>query len=349
MSFTFRRFFGSIAVGFAASPLLRGAAVVLCESAKPMPVPPPGMGSTAALSPDGLTNHRFDGDALPTKEELQYVKTWGVQWVEDWDRPGERGIRADRSASHQRQIIMIRHGQYGNESLNDDKIHQLTSLGERQARETGVYLRGLFQMGEKKKQLNAVYKQAKRAYKQAQKDGASTAQLETMKREVDEAHLALSSAGGICADGAPTAVHVSDMTRAKQTANLILEAFPADVRRRLDVDPQLRERIPCAVQPARPFSASAEDMRIAEAVFERYFHRPVESGTSVEVIVGHGNMIRYLTMRALQLPPEAWLRTSLPHCSVTTINIRGTGHVSLVGMGSYGHLPPDMVTVSNVK
>ncbi|KAG5489573.1 hypothetical protein GH5_00449 [Leishmania sp. Ghana 2012 LV757] len=347
MSSTFRRFFGSVAIGFAASPLFRGAAVALCETVKP--ATPPGMRSTAHISADGLVNHLFDDDPLPTKEELQYVKTWGVPWVEDWDRPGERGICADRSASHQRQIIMIRHGQYGNESIDDDKIHRLTALGERQARETGIYLRRLFEEGEKRMKLNAIYRQARRAYKQGKKDGASEEQLAQLERKMDEARLVLSSAGGIFVDKMPTAVHVSDMTRAKQTADLILEAFPADMRRRKDVDPQLRERIPCAVEPVRSFTASAEDMRVAEAVFERYFHRPVDSGTSVEVIVGHGNMIRYLTMRALQLPPEAWLRTSLPHCSVTTITIRGTGHVSLVGMGSYGHLPPDMVTVSNVK
>ncbi|KAK7200494.1 phosphoglycerate mutase family member 5 [Novymonas esmeraldas] len=347
MSSTFRRFFGSVAVGFAASPLLRGAAVALCESVKPPA--PPGLGSTANISADGLVNHLFDNDPLPTKEELQYVKTWGVPWVEDWDRPGARGIRADRSASHQRQIIMIRHGQYGNESINDDSIHKLTALGERQARETGVYLHRLFEEGERRKQQNASYRQARRAYKQAKADGATPEKLSELERKVDEEYRRLAGVGGIFVDGAATAVHVSDMTRAKQTANLILEAFPAEVRRRMDVDPQLRERIPCAVQPPRSFSASEEDMRVAEAVFERYFHRPTESASSVEVIVGHGNMIRYLTMRALQLPPEAWLRTSLPHCSITSITIRGTGHVSLVGMGSYGHLPPDMVTVSNVK
>ncbi|CAJ1038358.1 putative Histidine phosphatase superfamily (branch 1) [Leishmania utingensis] len=347
MSFTFRRFFGSVVIGFGASPLLRGATAALCETVTP--AVPPGMRSKAHISANGLVNHLFDDDPLPTEEELQYVKTWGVPWVEDWDRPGERGIRADRSASHQRQIIMIRHGQYGNESIHDDRIHRLTALGERQARATGVYLRKLFEEGEKRKKLNAIYRQAQRAFKKAKNDGASEEQLTQLEKKVSEARQALSGAGGILIDDMPTAVHVSDMTRAKQTAHLILEAFPADVRRCQDVDPQLRERIPCAVQPARSFTASAEDMRTAEAVFERYFHRPSESGTTVEVIVGHGNMIRYLTMRALQLPPEAWLRTSLPHCSVTAITIRGTGHVSLVGMGSYGHLPPEMVTVSNVK
>ncbi|KAG5490563.1 hypothetical protein JKF63_00683 [Porcisia hertigi] len=347
MSFTVFRFFGSVAIGFAASPLFRGAAVALCEVMKPSAQT--GMYSATHISPDGLVNHLFDQDPLPTKEELQYVKTWGVPWVEDWDRPRDRGICADRGTSDQRQIIMIRHGQYRNEGKHDDSIRRLTSLGQRQARETGVYLRRLFEEGEKRNALKAEYRQARQAYKHATKDGASQKNLAELEKKVDEARLALSGAGGIFVDKVPSAVHVSDMTRAKETADLILEAFPSDLRLRPCVDPQLRERTPCPVQPVRSLTVLPEDMRIAEAVFDRYFHRPVEPGTCVEVIVGHSNMIRYLTMRALQLPPEAWLRTSLPHCSLTTITIRGNGHVSLVGMGSYGHLPPEIVTVSNVK
>jgi len=51
-----------------------------------------------------------------------------------------------------------------------------------------------------------------------------------------------------------------------------------------------------------------------------------------------------LFYRALQLPPEAWLRMSLPHCSITRITIRPNGRVSLKGLGDAGHLPADMVT-----
>jgi len=36
-----------------------------------------------------------------------------------------------------------------------------------------------------------------------------------------------------------------------------------------------------------------------------------------ELLVCHGNVIRYCTLRALQLPPEAWLRLSHPNCGIT--------------------------------
>ncbi|KPA81443.1 putative phosphoglycerate mutase family member 5 [Leptomonas pyrrhocoris] len=337
--FTLRRFCGSLALGFVASPLFRGVAVALCESAS---------GPSASISADGQINHIFDNVPAPTKEELEYVKTWGIPWVDEWDRPGARGIRSDRSTAHLRQIIMIRHGQYENEATEDDSIRRLTPLGEKQARATGVYLRKLFEESEKKKQLLAVYTAARAAYQKVKKEDDAPEKESAALQRMMQADLAVRGAGGIFVDGAPRFVHVSNMVRARQTADLILEAFPAEVQRALDVDPQLQERFPCDVEPKREFHATVEDMKAAEEVFERYFHRPTSDESSVEIIVGHGNVIRYLTMRALQLPPEAWLRTSLPHCSVTTITIRGTGHVSLVGMGSYGHLPPELVTAVNL-
>ena len=43
---------------------------------------------------------------------------------------------------------------------------------------------------------------------------------------------------------------------------------------------------------------------------------------TVDVLVCHGNVIRYFVMRGLQLPPEAWLRQSLNNGSITQMYIR---------------------------
>jgi len=52
-----------------------------------------------------------------------------------------------------------------------------------------------------------------------------------------------------------------------------------------------------------------------------------------------------IVCRALQLPPEAWLRLSLHHGSVTTLTIRPNGHVILRTLGDAGYMPRDTVTV----
>ena len=73
-------------------------------------------------------------------------------------------------------------------------------------------------------------------------------------------------------------------------------------------------------------------------------------------------MIRYFACRALQLPPEAWLRISLKHASLTWLVVRPDGRVrprsppglsvptvlqvSCRGLGDSGHFPPEQLTTS---
>ena len=63
-----------------------------------------------------------------------------------------------------------------------------------------------------------------------------------------------------------------------------------------------------------------------------------------EIFVAHGNVIRWLVLRALQLPTEAWLRIVLPHGSITTIAITPDGDVLLQGLGETGHIDSDLVS-----
>ena len=55
-------------------------------------------------------------------------------------------------------------------------------------------------------------------------------------------------------------------------------------------------------------------------------------------------MIRYLTLRALQLDPRGWLRLSLPHCGVVWITLDHMGNVNLRYFGECGHMPVDKVS-----
>lgn len=51
-----------------------------------------------------------------------------------------------------------------------------------------------------------------------------------------------------------------------------------------------------------------------------------------------------LNFRALQFPPEAWLRLSLNHASITWLSITPSGRVILRALGDSGHMPPDIIT-----
>jgi serine/threonine-protein phosphatase PGAM5 len=227
-------------------------------------------------------------------------EVWGVPWDSAWD-----SVLHPASKNVKRQVLLIRHGQYKNESGgHSDSERVLTPLGEQQARLTGEYLRSAVLAG---------------------------------------------AAPEIYADRAFRSVTSSNLTRAMQTAELIIENCDPGAKRIWQIDAALAERFPCDVQPPYPKTARPECHKIVESAFKKYIHRPRAGNEShVDVIVCHGNVIRYFLCRALQLPPEAWLRFSLPHCSVTSISIRGNGNVSVNAVGSVAHLPPAMQTLNNV-
>lgn len=142
----------------------------------------------------------------------------------------------------------------------------------------------------------------------------------------------------------------SNMTRAIETANLITESLP-----KVPVMPEdsiLREGAPIAPEPKvgswKPDYYYQQDGARIEAAFRKYFHRaePHQEKDSYEIIVCHANVIRYFACRALQFPPEAWLRLSLKHASLTWLVIRPDGRVHCRALGEAGHFPPEMLSTS---
>lgn len=77
-------------------------------------------------------------------------------------------------------------------------------------------------------------------------------------------------------------------------------------------------------------------------------HSPAETGEDASeeyiVLVCHQNVIRYFACRALQLPPEAWLRFRGNNCGLTEIIVSDDGRASLDKFADVGHLPLRMHT-----
>ncbi|RWS07196.1 serine/threonine-protein phosphatase Pgam5: mitochondrial-like protein [Dinothrombium tinctorium] len=142
----------------------------------------------------------------------------------------------------------------------------------------------------------------------------------------------------------------STMSRATETAQIISKELP-DVP--VSSCELLREGAPFPPEPSysryRVESKQYfEDGARIEAAFRRYFHRadPSQTTDSYEILVCHANVIRYFVCRALQFPPEAWLRFSLHNCSVTWITMLPRGGVVVYTVGDTGHIPPDKMTTT---
>ncbi|XP_021925691.1 serine/threonine-protein phosphatase Pgam5, mitochondrial-like isoform X2 [Zootermopsis nevadensis] len=141
----------------------------------------------------------------------------------------------------------------------------------------------------------------------------------------------------------------STMTRANETAQIILSSLPA-----IPVSDccLLEEGSPIPPEPPigswKPEPCFYQDGARIEAAFRKYFYRAEKSQErdSYDILVCHANVIRYFVCRALQFPPEAWLRLSLHHASITWISVMPSGRVILRALGDTGHMPPDVITSS---
>ncbi|KAK7871299.1 hypothetical protein R5R35_007574 [Gryllus longicercus] len=141
----------------------------------------------------------------------------------------------------------------------------------------------------------------------------------------------------------------STMTRATQTAQYIEQALEKE----LPVNDccMLQEGAPIPPEPPvghwKPeFHQFYQDGARIEAAFRKYFHRAPASQKedSYEILVCHANVIRYFVCRALQFPPEAWLRIGLKHASITWVSVLPSGRVTLHALGDTGHLPPKLIS-----
>jgi serine/threonine-protein phosphatase PGAM5 len=91
------------------------------------------------------------------------------------------------------------------------------------------------------------------------------------------------------------------------------------------------------------WSVIQQGMAQARRAFEKYFI-PTHRAERHEVLVCHGNILRYFVCRALQVPGEAWIHTDVHNCGISEIEIESDGRVLLISHNDTGHLPYPMRT-----
>lgn len=139
-------------------------------------------------------------------------------------------------------------------------------------------------------------------------------------------------------------LYVSPMQRARDTAAAIAPEFP---QQRFEVIDDLAECTP----PTRRADIMAREKPADLAAckekldrdFERFF-KPAVGKEQADLLVCHGNVIRYLTMRALGVDTKAWLEVSVGHASITTIRVQADGKFKVIAVGDVGHISPNLRT-----
>ncbi|KAL1505126.1 hypothetical protein AB1Y20_008885 [Prymnesium parvum] len=234
-----------------------------------------------------------------------------------------------------RHILLVRHGQY--EEQRELSAHLRATEGARWLDERTFRRGALWQSYNEQQVLTPLGR------KQAEKTGD---------------RLAAMLAPQLAAGGREVRLRVSTMTRARETAQIIASRLPAAVEQ-APPDPLLEEGAAAFSVPVG--FAEADDVHYdgirIEAAFRSLFYRalprkpeaaePRRRGAprhEFEIVVCHMNVIRYFLLRALQLPPEAWLRFGGFNGSITHLRILPDGTVKCDSFGDAGHLDLEETT-----
>ncbi len=142
-----------------------------------------------------------------------------------------------------------------------------------------------------------------------------------------------------------TSLTSSTMTRARQTAQVIGRDFPGLELRQ---DPAISECTPPTWRKDIMAEEKAEEMeqcvKNIEGFFKERFIPSPDAADRHDIVVCHGNVIRYIVAKVLRVDPMSWLQMSISNCSLTIIRVHPDGAMKLDAFGDYGHIPENMRT-----
>jgi serine/threonine-protein phosphatase PGAM5 len=95
------------------------------------------------------------------------------------------------------------------------------------------------------------------------------------------------------------------------------------------------------LQPDLDPKAVVEDQDRCNRLFQQFLSEQ-EGETTLPVC--HGNLIRYLLCRVLNLPGEGWLRLDINNCGICRVDWKTVLELQVTGFNDVGHLPLEMIT-----
>ncbi len=136
-----------------------------------------------------------------------------------------------------------------------------------------------------------------------------------------------------------TGLQSSTMTRARETADIIGERLGMVPERYRDIrectPPTWREDIMADLEEGDGEPCAA----LLQEAFDRIFV-PAETEPAHDLVVCHGNVIRWFVCKTLKVEPMAWLGMSIANCSLTVVRVNPDGALKLLSFADTGHLPP---------
>ena len=140
-----------------------------------------------------------------------------------------------------------------------------------------------------------------------------------------------------------TSLISSTMTRARQTAMIINYEFP---NLDLQKDSLIRECTPPTWRKDIMEREDPEELKNCtdnlEEAFNKFFIPSPDEEDRNDVLVCHGNVIRYFVTKVLKVNTMAWLQMTISNCSLTIVRIMPDGTTKLISFNDVGHIPPNL-------
>jgi len=137
----------------------------------------------------------------------------------------------------------------------------------------------------------------------------------------------------------------STMTRARQTAMILNQEFP---KLQLKQDELICECTPPSwrtdVMAGVDTTEKEKCVENLEKAFKDFFVPSPDENDRNDIVVCHGNVIRYFVTKVLKVDSMSWLQMSITNCSLTIIRIMPDGIMKLYTFSDYGHIPENMRT-----
>jgi serine/threonine-protein phosphatase PGAM5 len=144
----------------------------------------------------------------------------------------------------------------------------------------------------------------------------------------------------------PVKVHAlvsSDFTRARETATIVGEALGMTP----GVDSLLHECAPLSTRAELMRNHAPESLALCDsnlmAAWAK-FMRPTPEADTHDVLVCHGNVIRWFVARALGTDTRQWANMDIANASISVLAVRPDGTTRLVMFSDVGHIPVEKQT-----
>jgi len=134
----------------------------------------------------------------------------------------------------------------------------------------------------------------------------------------------------------------STLQRARDTAAVMHETLSSVP---LAQSPLLSECMPPLFETAEGEDAHAR-AACAKQLDQAYaeFFAVARNAKRDDILVAHGNVIRYLVTKALRVDTRAWLGMTVAHASLTVIQVQPDGSAKVLAVGDSGHIPGPLLS-----